>query len=73
MGYINEDGNWKPFGSSPVSDAYWVFICEKCAENIRNALNGQGEIIEICDKCNLSNVAMHLSLYRGTDAIRDVE
>ncbi len=31
MGYYDEDGQWKPFGMSPVSDVYWgICECELC-------------------------------------------
>lgn len=43
MRYIDENGKWQPFGTSPVSNAYWQVASEDELGN---------DIIELkCIKC----------------------
>jgi hypothetical protein len=52
MGYIDEDGKYQRFGSSPVSGAYWKMCeCELCIMD-RTEIISMGEAQEILNHLN---------------------
>lgn len=59
MGYIDEEGRWQRFGSSPVKDSYIKLVrmngCKKCGKEhgmvIEDKVTGKCEPLDLCYQC----------------------
>jgi hypothetical protein len=62
MGWYNkETGKWEPFGSSPVSDAYWKLTAQEEDQAIRDLMASTACKFEEMPFEDFEGIAMDLS------------